>query len=484
MSHSGLTNATVKGSIWNYANFAFGKGVIFLTTVILARMLQPQDFGLMAMALVVINFLKKIQNLGVGDAFIYYQDQTNTFANTAFLISTVTGLFFSTLIFFSARGVASFYQEPGAIPVIQALSVWFIIINLGATHEAVLKKEMDFHKRFFPQITQSVVKGGCSIILAATGFGVWSLVWGQLSGEVASTVLFWVACQWRPQIQFSLDAAKTLIHYGSQTILMKFLQGVFRNVDYLIIGHRMDTAQLGFYTIAFRMPDIVIEGIQSAVTPVIFSAYSKVQNDIHVLKRGFLKTLKFVSIFCIPISLGMYIIAPEFVEVFYTNRWAPVVPVTRVLSIYAIINAFDSQASIIYRATDRISIANKIGIIKMISAIPVLWFAAGYSIFAVAIAQVFLALFIAVIQVITITSILEIRYTDLIKSLFPSITSAIVMIMGVWIMKIFITPLPAIVRLIILIAVSGMLFSGAMRVMHPEVFRQLKDILKKREEAL
>lgn len=484
MSHSGLTSATVKGSIWNYANFAFGKAFIFLTTIILARLLQPQDFGLMAMALVVINFLKRVQNLGVGDALIYYQNQPNTFASTAFLISTVTGIFFSSLIFFSSRGIAAFYHESGAIPVIQVLSIWFIIINLGATHEAALKKDMDFHKRFIPQIAQSIVKGGFSITLALTGFGVWSLVWGQLAGEIASTILFWLVCSFRPHLIFSLDAARTLIRYGFQTILMKFLQGVFRNVDYLIIGHRMDTTQLGFYTIAFRLPDIVIEGIQSAITPVIFSAYSKVQNDMDLLKRGFLKTLKLVSVFSIPISIGMYIIAPEFVEVFYTNRWAPVVAVTKALSIYAIINAFDSQASIIYRATDRIGLANKIGMIKMISAIPVLWFAAGYSILAVAIAQIFLALVIAVIQVLTITRILDIRYMELFKNLVPSITSVMVMIIGIWGINLLISPLPTFIRLIIYITAGSILYAGALRIMHPDIFRQLKDILKKREPAL
>lgn len=483
MNHSGLARAAVKGSIWSYINFAFGKAVVFVTTIILARILQPEDFGLMAMALVLINFLKRVQNLGVGDALIYYRDQSGTFANTAFLICTITGVFFSALIYFSAPVAAAFYREPKSIPVIHVLSVWFIIINLGSTHESALKKAMDFRKQSVPRIAQAIVKGGCSITLAVIGFGIWSLVWGQMAGELAATLLFWMVIRWRPKLHFSMDAAGFLIGYGSRTILMKFLQGIFRNVDYLIIGRRMDSTQLGFYTIAFRLPDIVIEGIQSAVTPVIFSAYVRVQEDMEILSRGFLKTLKFVSVFSVPVSLGMYIIAPEFVEIFYTNRWAPIIPVIRALSIYAIINSFDSQANLIYRATDRITLANKIGLIKMISAVPVLWVAAGYSILTVAIAQIGLALIIVVIQVITLTSILGLRYADLFRSLIPSLISATVMVSGIWLINIWVNPFPALIRLLVAVTCGCTLYTGTLRVIHPEIFKQLADIFQKRKQT-
>ena len=483
MNHSGLSSATIWGSIWSYTAFSLGKFAVFLTTVILARILQPEDFGLMAMALVVINFLKRIQNLGVGDAFIYHQDQSGIFANTAFLISIFAGGLFSILVFFSAPVVAAFFHEPKAVPVIQVLSVWFIIINLGAIHESTLRKAMNFRKRFFPQLAQSLSKGGCAIALAFLGFGVWSLVIGQLAGEITATVMLWIILTWRPKLQFNLGAAQALIGYGTRTILMKFLQGIFKNIDYLFIGRRMDATQLGLYTIAFRLPDIVIQGIQSALTPVIFSAYVKVQDDMAVLKRGFLKTLNFVSVFSMPISLGMYIIAPEFVEVFYTNRWEPVVPVMRALSVYAIINTFDSQASIIYRATDKITLANKIEFFKMISAVPVLWIAAGYSILIVSIVQIILALITAVIQVYMISRILGIGYTDILKSLKPCITAAAVMIAGIWLLNFWIIPFPAIARMVIVIAWGSTLYAGALKLISPDIFQQLVDILKKRKQA-
>lgn len=480
---SGLTGAAVTGSIWSYANFALGKLTIFVTTIILARILQPEDFGLIAMALIVVNFLKRIQNLGVGDALIYYRDKSGTFSYTAFIISTAAGLFFSLLVCFSAPGIAAFYHEPKSIPVLQVLSVWLIIISLGAIHEASLRKAMDFRKRFVPQIAQAVAKGGCSITLALIGLGIWSLVWGQLAGEAAATILLWVVFRWRPKLQFSVDAAKALIKYGSQTILMKFLQGIFKNADFLIIGRRMDAVQLGFYTIAFRLPDILIDGIQSAVTPVIFSAYVRVQDDIEALRRGFLKTLKFVFLFSMPVSLGMYIIAPEFVEIFYTNRWAPVIPVIRALSFYAIINTFDSQANLIYRATDRIALGNKIGLIKMVGAVPVLWIAAGYNILAVAVAQIGLALIIVAVQIVVVSRILGIRYTDLLRDLQPGITASTVMLSGIWLINIWISPLPAILRMLVIITLGGTLYTGTVRVMYPDIFIQFAEILLKRKKV-
>ncbi|MCP3927690.1 MAG: lipopolysaccharide biosynthesis protein [Bacteroidetes bacterium] len=482
MAHLNLAKATVKGVFWNYATFAVGKILVFITTVVLARLLDPKEFGLMAMALIIINFLTRLQNIGVADAFIYNQQESPHIANTAFFLSVFFGLFFTVFTFFTAPLVGSFFQEPQVAAIIQALSAWFIIVNLGSIHEASLRKALDFRRRLIPEVTQRVFKGGISIALAILGYGVWSLVWGQLVGVLVATVLYWYISKWSPAFTFDIKIMQSLLHYGSQTVFLKMLQGIIRNIDYLIIGRCLGSVELGVYTIAFKLPEILIEGIQSALVPAIFPAYAKIKSEPDILKKGFLLTLQYVSIISLPISLGIFFISSDFVEFFFTEKWVAAVPVMQALSLYAFINSFDAQINLIYRATGRLNTANVMGCIKVIISIPVLLLSSRYGLVAVSISQVLIAIVINCMQLMIVVKITDIRFREIFQSLKPSFICSCVMVPGLITVDMLFNSPPAIIRLLALTLAGTLLYFSTLFLTNRTLFHQTIHFLRHREK--
>lgn len=482
MDLSKLAQATVKGAIWDYSTFALGKGVVFLTTVILARLLLPGDFGLMSLALVVISYLSKVQNLGIEEALIYQQEKSEQAAHVAFMLSIAMGMLFTGVTFLIAPFVADFFHEPRVIPIVQVLSLWFILISLGSVQEASLRKALDFRRRFIPQIGLRTAKGIVSILLALLGFKVWSLVWGQLSGAFIATCLYWLLSPWRPRLRFNFKIARFLVKYGLQSSVFNMLHDVFQDVDYIIIGRRMDTIQLGFYTLAFRLPDIVIAGIQSVIYAVIFPAYSKLQHDRAALRQGVLVTLQYTALICVPAAAGMYLIAPEFVEIFYTVRWMPTVPVMQALAFYAMLNSIASIADHVYRATGNLLLANQMGVTRSLLAIGVLWIAAGHNIFVVALGQVGIALFSTILQFVMVNRILPLRLLDLWMVFKPAVTGAVVMIPGALALSLLIASWPPLMRLVVLSGWGASLYFLTLWFTHRNLFRQVFEILGNQEE--
>jgi len=483
MGSSQFVKKTVSSVMWNYGAFALGKLLVFMTTVVLARYLSPEDFGLMAMAFMVINYLKRVQSFGVDDALIYHQNRSRRALDTAFSINLLFGGLLTMLTFYSAPVISGFFNSPGLIPIVQVLSAWFCITNLGSAHDAVLRRDMRFKTAFIPQTSQRFVKGGLSIGLAVAGWGVWSLVWGQMAGVTCATLIYWIMGGWLPRFRFDSQILIRILSYGSQTVFLKFLQGVFKNIDYLIIGRCLGATDLGFYTIAFRLPDILIGGIQSAVMPVLFPAFSKIQEDTVALGHAFLTAFRFITLVTLPMGAGLMVIAPDFVTVFYTQRWAAAVPIMQALSIYIIATSFDSLAEIVYKSTGRLRPANIIGIIKATMAVAVLWTAAEYGIFAVAASQVGIVLVANFLQLIIISRLIHIRAADILACIKPSLTGMLVMLPGLfWIERLLDVFAPW-VRLVALSGLGVILYLGTLYVFYRPLVRQIMALFVNRRES-
>ena len=469
--------------MWNYGAFALGKFLVFMTTVVLARYLSPEDFGLMAMAFMVINYLKRLQSFGVDDALIYHQHRSRRALDTAFFLNILFGGLLTMLSFYSASAISGFFNAPGLIPIVQVLSAWFIITNLGSAHDAVLRRDLRFKTAFIPQVCQRFVKGTLSIGLAVAGWGVWSLVWGQMAGVACATLIYWIMGGWLPRFRFDPRILIRILSYGSQTVFLKFLQGVFKNIDYLIIGRRLGAMDLGFYTIAFRLPDILIGGIQSAVLPVLFPAFSKIQEDTVALGRAFLTAFRFIALVTLPMGAGLMAIAPDFVTVFYTRRWAAAVPVMQALSLYIIATSFDSLAEIVYKSTGRLRTANIAGIIKTTMAVAVLWTAAEYGIFAVAASQVGIALAANFMQLTIISRLIHIRAADIWTCLKPSLSGVFVMLPGLLWTGRLLEDLAPWARLAALTCLGVILYTGTLYVFYRSLLRQIMALFVNRKES-
>ncbi|MCA9917792.1 MAG: oligosaccharide flippase family protein [Anaerolineales bacterium] len=199
---SNFASTTVKGTFWTYASHYGGKFLVFISTIILARLLSQEDFGVVGFALVVISFLDVLSDLGVGPALIYYRDDPEA-ANTGFWLGLATGLGLFGLTWVVAPFAGTFFNDPRAISITRALGWTFPISALGNVHNSLLHKNLAFKRKFLPDMAKMGSKGIVSIVLALLNFGPWSLVGGQITGAIVLVIAYWLTIPWKPALRFT-----------------------------------------------------------------------------------------------------------------------------------------------------------------------------------------------------------------------------------------------------------------------------------------
>jgi lipopolysaccharide exporter len=476
-----LHKSTILGSLLNYLAFILNKGTTFISTVILTRLLSPDDFGLMTLGLFIIYF-EGLSDFGVGAAVIYRQQDDQEIedrtSSIAFIFNVMWGFLLAALVYFCAPEIALFFHESRVLPIIQVLAASFIITSLGNIHEARLRKALLFRRRFIAEVAKSLAKAGISIGLALNGFGVWSLVWGQLAGSVIATTSYWMLSGWHPTWTFDIRIFRSLLGYGSQIATVLLLGTLIQNLDYLLIGRRQDAAQLGIYTMAFRLPELVILNICTVISPVLFPAYARLHHDKKALQTAFLSTTRYISLISFPLGIGTAIISPDFVRFFFTERWEAAIPVMQVLALYATAGTIGFNVGDIYKAMGRPVILNKLAVIHLAMAAPALWYASGFDILTVAWAQLITTLFIMMLRIVIAARFLKLKLWRVFAALLPAVTGVLVMAASLIPLASELASFPLAARLAILVLGGALTYTISLMLLHRRMMWNLFAVLR------
>lgn len=427
-----LTQATIQGTIWAYAATYSGKFLVFISTIVLARLLSEEDFGVAGYALVVIGFLDVVQGLGISSALIYYRDDARR-KNTGFWLGLGFGIFLCGVTWLGAPLTGWFFRDPRAVEVTRLLGFTFPLSALGSVHNALLRKELAFGRKFIPELVRSLSKGVVSIVLALMGFGYWSLIVGQLAGTAVSIIAFWRVMPWRPRIQFHPQVVPDLLKYGAGIITVDAMGMLLLNVDYLLIGRFMTAAALGLYTIAFRLPELLIKQFSGIVAQVVFPAYAKMRNDPAALSQGFLRTMCYVSLITVPLGLGLALTARPFVLVFYSAKWEAAAPVMTTISLYTLLRSLTFNAGDVYKAQGRPGLLTKLSLVQAVILIPGLYWAVTgpASLVVVGWVQTAVALLGAILNLIVAGKMLNTSFHEMAKALQPAAVGGSVLVLTV-----------------------------------------------------
>jgi PST family polysaccharide transporter len=453
-----IGRASVVGAMWNGLSFASSKLVVLITTVILARLLEPTDFGLLAIGLVVIGYLDFINDFGISAAVIQSDDDPEHTSNVAFWINMALGVAMAVAAFLAAPFLASFFDEPRALDVIRVLSLSFPLTSIGAIHEARLRRQLRFDQRVLPELAKGVVKGGVSITMALTGFGVWSLVWGQLAGALAASIGYWLVTKWRPSFATDRETTRRLVGYGSQLTLVGLLGGVHKNIDYLLVGRRLGTRELGIYSIAFRLPQLLIESIVDIAGQVAFPAFSRVRTDPERVRAGLRRMLHLVGLIVVPLGAGLALTADPFIRVFYGDRWLDAITVMQVLAVYMLVQSLSKTCGDVYKAMGRPGVLNKLAILKLAVTVPLLVIAVPSGIVAVAVAQLIAAGILTVVRLLLAARIVDVPVRDVFVAFVPAVRAAVVMVALCVPCLLALRDVPAVVELLVVSAVGAVAY--------------------------
>lgn len=372
-----FAHATVRGVFWTYSSFYIGKVMVLISTVILARLLVKSDFGVVSFALVIIGFLDTINSAGISSALIYYQDDENTLYDSAFWLNLAVGgvMFAGTWLLAPLAG--NYFDDIRVVSFTQALAFVFLLNSLEDIPKAILTKNLSFKVKFLPDTLHAIFKGLVSILFAILGFGAWSLVIGHLAGAFSSLIMYWIIVPWRPKFRMTIRWIRSIFSYGIGIVATSLLSYILVNVDYLFVGYFLGAAALGVYTIAFRIPDLLIVQFCSLVGRVTFPVFVKLKNDPEALKAAFLKTMNYVSLITIPLGLGLMLVSEPFVLTVFTDKWSEAIPVMRAIALYALFLSLAYNATHAYKALGAISLMTSVSTVRTVLLIPALWWASS-----------------------------------------------------------------------------------------------------------
>lgn len=457
-----LANKTVTSVIWTYLSYVLSKSSAFITIMVLTYLITPAEFGIVGFATTTMAFLDAVRDLGVGLALIQRRKDIERAASIAFWLTLTSNLVIWSLAFITAPAVADFFREPDITVILPILSIGFIINGLGATHDALLQREMSFGKRAIPTVLASIVKSIVSITLALLGFGVWALVLGQLSGQTTFTLIAWRIMPWRPRLMWDLQIIKELLQYGYKVSIDSLISALQANIDYIFIGRFLGETPLGLYTVGFRVPELVIINFCVVVANVLFPAYSSIQNDREKLQKAVLSALRYVSLITVPAGIGLALISPIFVSTVFAEEWESAGPIMAALSLYGMFLAVSWNVGDIYKAINRTDILWKTAIIEFALLAPVLYVMAQDSALAVALGHVVIAFIVSLLRLVIAIHILDLSYRETFSQFVSAIIGTIFMGLAVQGILMITTPINGVLALVSAVLVGAIVYSTAM----------------------
>ena len=420
-----LSRRTTHGVLWSYGAFASSKLLTLLATAILARLLTPAEFGIVGFATVAITYLSIAQDIGLAGALIYERERPERAAHVVFSWNFVLGVMLFLAGMLLAPLAAQFFDEPEVAPLMRVLSLTFLIAPLGAVHLVLLQKEMDFRRKMFPDVGSALVKGVASIALAFAGFGVWALVLGHLAGTVVGVVLAWVVVKWRPRFAFDRDLTRSLLAFGLPLFLVDLIYVITGNIDYLVVGRVLGATALGIYTLAYRIPELLVLGVVSVLSRTMFPAFTKARDSMASLRRGFAGSIRYVVIFTTPLCVGLFVAAEPLVLVALGPDWLEVVPVLRVLAAFAWVRSLMSNDGDVYKALGKPGFLARITGLRLAILVPALLIATPFGLVAVAIALLAATVLDKSLRVYLIARQLGMRVIEVVAQFVPALVAAV-----------------------------------------------------------
>ena len=446
---------------WNYLSFGLGKLLNVVTVSILAHLLAPEYFGLVALATLTIDYLSVLNDLGLGSALIQRQKNIDESANVAFTLNILAGIILTIITFIVAPYAATFFHEPQVTSILRWLGLTFFISSLGSVHNVLLQRELNFRKRIVPELGNTIVKAVISIGLALAGFGVWSLVMGQLIGTFIASLLLWVLLPWRPKFFWNSVIGKELFTFGFSIMGNNAIAVWEENFDYFVIGRMYSPADLGVYTLAYRLPETLVLSILWAMTAVLFPTFSSLQDHRDALKKSFLSVLKYVELIVTPLCLGMFIAADPIIRVVFGEQWVAAIPILRVLSLYVWVVSIGYHVGDIYKALGRPDILIKISTPMFFVRILLLWLGAKYfGLVGVAFGHLIAGLIASIIRYFVASNFLKITIWDVLKE-FTAFLCGISLLVFATPALYFTQNNKPIVQLIVVVAAGAIGYLGA-----------------------
>jgi len=474
------TRKVAHAVMWNYLSFGLGKGMVLVSTMILARLLTTVDFGVVAFTTISISYLSVLKDLGLGAALIQTREDVEEAANTVFTLNLLIGILLTIITIVIAPMVATYFRSPEVTPLLRVLGLTFAIDTLSSIHIVRLRRDLAFNRKLIPDLGRALTKGLISIGFALAGFGAWSLILGQLGGAIVTVILSWIVYPWWPRLRIHKTLAQQLLRYGSTLLLVNILHTTITSADYLIVGRILGDSALGIYTLAYRLPELLIMNLLWVVSAAIFPAYSAIQDKPDLLRKGFLTTIRYIELISVPLCLGMFLVADPLIRVAFGSQWLEAIPVMRILTLFILVYSVGVNAGDVYKATGHPDILVKIGLINVIPMLGALWYGSRYGLVGVALGHLAIGAVRMCLSLFVATKIIKTSWWDIAREIKPAFFSGIALLMTGVPVVFFTADMLPLFRLILITLAGAIGYLTALWILEREELEQVFKLVIKR----
>lgn len=476
------------GVVWNGTRQFLGQGIQTVTTLVLARLLSPEEFGIIGIANIFILFANTINQLGISSAIIQRKDIDEGHLSSAFWANMATGIILCLIMMLISYPAAKFFRSDLVQPVLTVLSFMFIFGALRIVQNTQFSRNLEFGRLAGITVWEMLSNSAVSILLAAWGWGVWSLVWGRLFGVAVGTCMAWRYSPWRPRFLFDTAKFKQLFSFGVHSMSVSMLTYLGRNIDYIIVGRFLGTVPLGFYTMAYNIVTLPERKMSSIITSVAFPTFSKIQDDNARVSKNYLKILSYISFVTFPLLLGFMMVCPYFVNTVLSEKWAQAILPMQIMCVLGMVSSVSTTIGSIFYAKGRPDIEFKADFLNLAALAAALTVGVRFGIVGVAVAVTAVAVIGTPIILWVIARLIQTSFKEIYRALHPALISSLSMALVLavcdqWLTRLGAGPLGKLCALIPLGVVSYFCFQRIYRITLMgemiEIFKQNAPLRKK-----
>lgn len=367
-----LKHKTVKGVGWSFVDNIANSGITFLVGLVLARILTPAEYGVMAMVTIFIAISNSIVDSGFSNALIRKMKIERVDYNTVFYFNLVVSLFLYLVLFLCAPAISTFFKEPILVDILRVIG-WILVINaLAIIPRTILVRNVDFKTQTKVSLIASLSSGAIGICMALTGWGVWSLVGQQLSRQLLNTLFLWFFCRWRPLWEFSVQSFKELFGFGSKLLVSGLIDTIYKDIYSLVIGRCYSAADLGQYTRASQFNTIFSSNLTTVVQRVSYPVLSSIQNEEDRLREAYRRVIKVTMLVTFACMLGLAAVAKPLLVILIGEKWLPAVYFLQIICFSGMLYPLHAINLNILQVKGRSDLFLKLEIIKkIIATIPI-----------------------------------------------------------------------------------------------------------------
>lgn len=311
--------------IWRFAERCGAQLVTFIVSIVLARILMPEDYGTVALVTVFTTIMQVFVDSGLSTALIQKKDADDLDFSSVFYFNFAVCIILYLIMFFVAPYIASFYVKPELVPIVRVISLTIVISGVKGVQQSYVSRNMLFKRFFYATLGGTIFSAFLGIAMAYAGFGVWAIVAQQLSNTAIDTLILWITVKWRPKLMFSWERLKGLLGFGWKLLCSALLDTIYNNLRSLIIGKIYSSADLAYYNQGKKFPNLIVTNINKSIDSVLLPTMSKEQDNRNRVKSMTRRSIQISTYIMAPLMIGLACCATNIVTVVLTEKWLPCV---------------------------------------------------------------------------------------------------------------------------------------------------------------